>query len=153
MIVVAAIAVGVAIWAVAGRNAALKQGETQKGDIQQTESSKTGKKEPVEKLTDSINLPGYGWINLKADTAEQDMTIPNPEENYCQIRISLMLEDGTVLWTSELVQPGEESAPIVLNEPLAKGTYNGVLKYECFDTDENMTQLNGAQAQLKLKVY
>ena len=109
--------------------------------------------EPVEKLTDSINLPGYGSLDLKADTTEQDLTLHNPEENSCQIRISLILEDGTVLWTSELLQPGERCAPIVLNSPLQKGMYNATLKYECFTTDETMTQLNGAQAQLLLKVF
>lgn len=109
--------------------------------------------QPVEKLTSSINLPGYGSLNLKADTAEQELILHNPEENFCQIRISLILEDGTVLWTSELLPPGECCAPVVLIRPLQKGTYNAALKYECFTNDEAMTQLNGAQAQLLLKVF
>lgn len=109
--------------------------------------------QPVEKLTSSINLPGYGSLNLKADTAAQELILHNPEENFCQIRISLILEDGTVLWTSELLLPGECCAPVVLTRPLQKGTYNAALKYECFTNDEAMTQLNGAQAQLLLKVF
>ena len=113
---------------------------------QQTEET-----EPVEKLTDSISLPGYGGLNLTAGKTEQNLALPNPAENFCQIRISLILEDGTVIWTSELTPPGEQ-AQIVLNEALEKGDYNATLKYDCFQMDENMTPLNGATCQLVLHV-
>ena len=111
---------------------------------QQTEET-----EPVEKLTDSISLPGYGGLNLTAGKTEQNLALPNPAENFCQIRISLILEDGTVIWTSELTPPGEQ-AQIVLNEALEKGDYNATLKYDCFQMDENKTPLNGAACQLVL---
>ena len=113
---------------------------------QQTEET-----EPVEKLTDSISLPGYGGLNLTAGKKEQNLALPNPAENFCQIRISLILEDGTVIWTSELTPPGEQ-AQIVLNEALEKGDYNATLKYDCFQMDESMTPLNGATCQLVLHV-
>ena len=106
---------------------------------------------PVEKLTNSISLPGYGGLNLTAGTKEQNLALPNPEENFCQIQISLILEDGTVIWTSELTPPGEQ-AQIVLNEALEKGDYNATLKYDCFQMDENKTPLNGAACQLVLHV-
>ena len=111
---------------------------------QQTEET-----EPVEKLTDSISLPGYGGLNLTAGKTEQNLALSNPAENFCQIRISLILEDGTVIWTSELTPPGEQ-AQIVLNEALEKGDYNATLKYDCFQMDENKTPLNGAACQLVL---
>lgn len=107
--------------------------------------------EPVEKLTDSISLPGYGGLHLTAGKTEQSLALPNPAENFCQIRISLILEDGTVIWTSELTPPGEQ-AQIVLNEALEKGDYNATLKYDCFQMDENKTPLNGAACQLVLHV-
>ena len=113
---------------------------------QQTEET-----EPVEKLTDSIRLPGYGGLNLTAGKTEQNLALPNPAENFCQIRISLILENGTVIWTSELTPPGEQ-AQIVLNEALEKGDYNATLKYDCFQMDENKTPLNGATCQLVLHV-
>ncbi len=111
----------------------------------------TEETEPVEKLTDSISLPGYGGLNLTAGKTEQNLALPNPAENFCQIRISLILEDGTVIWTSELTPPGEQ-AQIVLNEALEKGDYNATLKYDCFQMDENKTPLNGATCQLVLHV-
>lgn len=106
---------------------------------------------PGEKLTDSINLPGYGGLNLKAGVKEQNLALPNPAENFCQIRISLILEDGTVIWTSELIPPGE-TAQIFLNEAMGVGEYTAVLKYECFRMDENQTPLNGATSQLVLYI-
>ena len=118
---------------------------------QQTEETAPMETEPVEKLTDSISLPGYGGLNLTAGKTEQNLALPNPAENFCQIRISLILEDGTVIWTSELTPPGEQ-AQIVLNEALEKGDYNATLKYDCFQMDENKTPLNGATCQLVLHV-
>ena len=106
---------------------------------------------PVEKLTDSISLPGYGGLNLKAGVKEQNLALPNPAENFCQIRISLILEDGTVIWTSDLIPPGE-TAQIFLNKAMEAGKYTAVLKYECFRMDENQTPLNGATSQLVLYI-
>lgn len=109
--------------------------------------------EPVEKLTDSIDLPGYEWIPLTSGKQEQEQTFPNPPQNFCWIRVSLLLEDGTVLWTSELVAPGESTAPVVLSQTLEPGEYkNAVLKYECFRMDDDLSPLNGGEVHLTLKV-
>lgn len=109
--------------------------------------------EPVEKLTDGIDLPGYQWIPLSSGKLEQEQTFPNPPQNFCWIRVSLLLEDGTVLWTSELIAPGESSDPVVLSQPLEPGEYkNAVLKYECFRMDDALSPLNGGEIHLTLKV-
>lgn len=109
--------------------------------------------EPVEKLTDGIDLPGYEWIPLVSGKLEQEQTFPNPPQNFCWIRASLLLEDGTVLWTSELIAPGESSDPVVLSQPLEPGEYkNAVLKYECFRMDDALSPLNGGEIHLTLKV-
>ncbi len=143
--VVALCAVLVAVWAVSTRN------RTEPAEAAREASKTTA--EPVEKLTDSIDLPGYGALSFKADTREQEVRLPNPPQNFCYIRASLILEDGTVLWTSEPIAPGESSDPVVFRTPLAAGEYkNAVLKYECFRMDEALTPLNGATANLTLKV-
>lgn len=110
-----------------------------------------GSTEPVEKLTDSIAIPGYEGLTLLANSRKQTLVLPNPPENTCLFRMSLILEDGTVLWTSKYIKPGENSDPIKLSDPLAAGTYpNAMLKYECFTTDK--TPLNGAEIKLTLRV-
>ena len=107
----------------------------------------------VNKNPDSIAIPGYEGIALKADTKQQTVGLSNPPQNTCYFKITLMLEDGTVLWQSELVKPGEISEAIKLNQPLKQGSYhNAQLKYECFTMDGSMSALNGAVTKLTLHV-
>ena len=109
--------------------------------------------EPLEKLEDQIAIPGFSALELKASTYEQKLALSNPAENACLFRISLILEDGTVLWTSNEIKPGEHTEPMVLNQKLGPGEYpNAMLKYECFTMDEEKTALNGAETKLTLKV-
>lgn len=124
-----------------GRQVKLPNGET----VPQSDS--------VEKRTDSIAIPGYEGISLKANSKEQEIGFPNPAQNTCYFQISLMLEDGTMLWRSELVAPGEVSDPITLEEPLAAGVYpNALLKFDCYTMDGAMRALNGAATKMTLHV-
>ena len=111
--------------------------------------------EPTEvvKVEDRIAIPGYEAIQLTADTLEQTICFPNPAQNCCYFQMSLYLEDGTLLWKSVDVAPGETSEPVVLSQPLAAGKYkDAILKYDCFTMDKKHSQLNGAQTKLMLLV-
>lgn len=109
--------------------------------------------ETVEKLNGSTAIPGFSSLTLQANTKKQAVVLSNPPENTCLFRISLILEDGTVLWTSDLIKPGYDSAPIRLSQPLSAGSYpNATLKYDCFTDDADRTQLNGAEINLTLRV-
>lgn len=106
----------------------------------------------VEKNPDSIAIPGYEVLELQADSKNQILCLPNPHQNVCYFQISLFLEDGTLLWESELIEPGSTSKPIILVQTLEKGTYsNAILKYSCFKMD-GKTPLNGAETKLTLWV-
>ena len=105
-----------------------------------------------EKNPASIAVPGYEGLELKADQLEQEISLKNPAQNDCYFIIELYLEDGTLLWQSERIDPGEVSAPIVLLQPLEAGTYpNAVLSYSCFRLDDH-SQINGANTKLTLRV-
>lgn len=107
----------------------------------------------IEKDPDSIAIPGYEILELKADSKQQSLCFPNPEQNVCYFQISLYLEDGTLLWKSDLIEPGKTSKPIVLNEYLSKGTYpNAVLRYACYRMDKDLTPQNGAETKITLWV-
>ena len=109
--------------------------------------------EPVEKNQGRISIPGFEVLELQAGVQQQTVVLSNPAENTCLFRISLILEDGTVLWTSQEVQPGQDSDPIFLSQPLGAGEFpNAKVKYECFAQDEERTPLNGAETKLTLKV-
>lgn len=106
-----------------------------------------------EKNTDTIDIPGYGSITLKADSAEQSVNLYNPEQNTCYFRITLLLSDGTKLWQSGLIEPGKGIYDITLEQTLAAGTYeDAVLKYECFAMNDAQTPLNGSEIKLTLNV-
>ena len=103
-------------------------------------------------LCGNILIPGFETLNLKAGQLEQKVMFCNPEENSCDFRITLLLEDGQAIWTSELIPPGKTLTVIELNRELERGKYrNAVMKYECFADDGSM-QLNGAQIRLNIQV-
>lgn len=107
----------------------------------------------VEKNPNSIAIPGYEMLELKAGSKEQSLCMPNPPQNCCYFQLSLYMEDGTLLWESELIEPGKTSKPIVLSRALEKGMYpNAVLRYSCYRMDENLSPLNGAETKLTLWV-
>ncbi len=107
----------------------------------------------VEKNPHTIAIPGYEAIMLEADVVKQSLAFPNPAQNMCYFEISLYLEDGTLLWTSSLIEPGKSSEPMILTQPLEKGTYtHAVLKYQCFKMDGSFAPLNGAESKVTLRV-
>lgn len=107
----------------------------------------------VEKNKGSISVPGYEMLELKADSREQDFALENPAQNSCYFQISLFLEDGTLLWKSELIEPGQATKPLELSMELEKGYYSkSILHYDCFAMDADKTPLNGAEMKVTLWV-
>lgn len=106
--------------------------------------------EVVEKMSDSIAIPGYEGLTLKANSFEQDVALGNPSQNCCYFVITLYLKDGTKLWQSDYIAPGKNSEPIKLNHTLDVGVYSdAVLKYSCYSL-ENKSLLNGTETKLSL---
>ena len=101
----------------------------------------------------NTHLPAYGGLTFKAGTKEQETVLQNPGENSCLICISLVLQDGTTIYQSEMVKPGYYTLPITLVAPMERGIYRDVtMKYECFTDDEAHTPLNGATCKLDITV-
>lgn len=111
-----------------------------------------GEQAEVQKNEDTISVPGYEGLTLKADSKKQDLSLKNPAENTCYFVITLYLEDGTELWKSEMIKAGDVSKPIRLNRVLSAGNYPAKLKYECYRMDREKTPLNGAEVKLTLRV-
>ena len=115
----------------------------------------TGEREVYqgEKNTDTIDIPGFDAINLKAGTTKQSVNLYNPEQNTCYFKMTISLSDGTTLWESDLIEPGKGLYEIELKKTLEAGTYeNAVLKYECFTLDEAQSPLNGAEVKFTIHV-
>ncbi len=100
--------------------------------------------------SDSISVPGYDTFTFKAGKKTQQITLHNPEENTCYFKLSLILEDGTTIWTSDLLEPGMAFTSLELDKTLEKGTYSDVtLKYDCYSL-KDQSQLNGAAIKVTI---
>lgn len=107
----------------------------------------------VPERPEMLDVVAFEALELKADTLEQSVRFDNPMENNCWLVITLSLEDGTVLWKSGELLPGEAVRSITLNQPLAAGEYqNAVLSYQHWTYDAEKLPLNGADTLVTLKV-
>lgn len=124
-------------------------------DIDDSADDYTGNKETYtgKKNTDTIDIPGFDVMNLKADTKEQSVNLYNPGQNTCYFKMSIYMNDGTKIWESKYVEPNKAIYKITLDKALAAGTYeNCILKYECFTMDDSLTPLNGSEIKFTMKV-
>ena len=141
------VAAGVIVWLVTRNNSNPEAGSTA-----QTSQSENGGL-VVPERPEMLDVTAYETIQLKADTLEQSIRFENPLQNNCWLVITLSLEDGTVLWKSEELLPGQVVRSITLNQPLAAGEYeNAVLSYQHWTHDEEKLPLNGAETLVTLKV-
>ena len=101
---------------------------------------------------ENIIIPGYRALEFRAGKRLQDTRFYNPPENNCSFKLSLIMPDGALLWTSELLEPGNVFVKIMRSKSLKKGTYRDVLlKYQCYSLD-GTTELNGAEIKLTIEV-
>lgn len=116
-------------------------------------------------MNPNISIPGYESLDFKTGKTKQSVDFYNPDENTCFFRISLVIKDEpdtangeegnageeTVLWTSDMIEPGEHVKSIKLNKELESGEYAAILKYECFRLQDK-SPLNGSNIELTLNV-
>ena len=108
--------------------------------------------ENPEPAKSGTQIPGYDSAEMKAGDASLKLSIGNPKENNVGFYASLVLEDGTVLYESTLLKPGQGLTEIPLSKTLDKGTYNAKVVYQCVALDENNTPLNAAESGFTLIV-
>lgn len=100
----------------------------------------------------NISIPGYEKLEFTAGQKEQDVYLTNPKENTCYFVMSLILEDGTVIWESQKLEPGMAFNRIALNQTLDAGDYENVtLRYDCYALADN-SELNGSAIRINLEV-
>lgn len=98
-----------------------------------------------------ILLPGYSAMTMTAGTQDQEVNIGNPADNNCYFVIVLKLEDGTELFRSDYLKPGEGLKNITINQTLEAGQYQAVIEYNCYALTDK-SQLNGGSAGFTLVV-
>ncbi|WP_459904690.1 tRNA (uracil-5-)-methyltransferase [Enterococcus thailandicus] len=114
----------------------------------------TGKKNVQTKTeNESIAIPGFESMTFVKNEKKQAVNLYNPDINTCYFKLSLLLPDGTKIWASKFIEPGNGIYDIELNQELEEGDYeNAILKYECFSMNEQQTPLNGSEIKFNLHV-
>lgn len=100
-------------------------------------------------VTAGIAIPGYKSITVAANQADVKVNFNNPKTNPCYFVISLVLDDGTVLYQSKMVEPGKGIYDITLSQALSPGEYGAAVKYETYSLTD-LTPMNGAEVQIAL---
>ena len=97
-------------------------------------------------------IPGYSTAEMTAGDTSLKLSIGNPKDNKVGMYATLKLGDGTVLYKSELLKPGQGLTEVPLDKTLEKGEYDAIVEYQCVVLDENNTPLNSAESGFKLIV-
>ena len=115
-----------------------------------TESSASGENNQGEASAQAtpapgqIAIPSYSAITVKADATSVEVPFRNPDVNGVYFVLTLTLDDGTELYKSNYIAPGESVGTATFTKALPKGTYTGKLKYETFSMDD-YSQRNGTE--------
>lgn len=98
-----------------------------------------------------IKIPGYGDIEIPENSEKANITLLNPEGNPCYFQYTLKIDD-TVLYSSDLIEPGKAIMEIDLKNLPAPGTYDLIMEISTYSFDENLTPMNGAEVKTTLVV-
>lgn len=99
----------------------------------------------------SIAIPGFTKISFEANSTNQKINLYNPDTNTCSMDFSILMPDGSVLWSEENIQPGYRLYDIQLNKELEKGTYEEcTFIIRCY---KDGVELNGCNIAFTLYVY
>jgi hypothetical protein len=105
-----------------------------------------------DKPTEGTMIPGYGSAVMNAGDRTLKLTIGNPLGNRVGFLAELTLEDGTVLYSSPLLEPGQAILLLPLERTLEKGTYKAMVKYNCVTLDRSHQPLNAGISGFTLYV-
>ena len=98
------------------------------------------------------SIPGYSVAYMNEGDTSLELPVGNPKENEVGLIATVRLEDGTKLYESPLLKPGQGIEEIPLNQTLSKGEYNAEVYYQCVLLDEENTPLNAAISAFTLVV-
>lgn len=151
-----AICLGVTVWALFFRqpndNTITPETKPQSVVGKVTDGWDVELEEPPDTEKKGIQIPGYSYAVMNAGDSSLHLSIGNPPANTCGFFATLKLEDGTVLYRSELLEPGYGLTEVPLEKSLDAGEYTAIVLYECVTLDESHTRLNAAESEFKLIV-
>ena len=109
------------------------------------------KSEPLPIPEGSISIPGFNKLIAQGMSLDAE-AIKNSEHNMCYFIIAILLEDGTEVFRSGIIAPGQSIGTATLSHRVAPGEYeNATARYFTYSL-ETMQPLNGADINFTLEV-
>lgn len=135
-----------------GEPSEAKQSETVSGILKEDSNVEdyAGKHKPTHQ-ENSIAIPGFQVLRLKANALEQEPGFYNPDVNKSYFVIEVRLDDGTLLYKSDLIAPGKAIYKAQFSESLPEGSYSATVIYHCYALD-SLEERNGAKIKIKVEV-
>lgn len=100
----------------------------------------------------NITICGFtDWTVQSGKTENLPISFKNPEGNPCYFTFQIELEDGTHLYQSSYVPPGNEIRQISLSQPLPKGTYTAYVSILTNEINTG-TPMNSAKTKITINV-
>ena len=129
-----------------------KQSETDQGILKEDGNAEdyVGKHKPTHQ-ENSIAIPGFQVLRLKANSLEQEPGFYNPDVNRSYFVIEVRLDNGTLLYRSDLIAPGKAIYKAQFSESLPEGSYSATVIYHCYALD-SLEERNGAKIKIKVEV-
>lgn len=99
----------------------------------------------------SVSIPAVTGIALESGNLTQTINLSNPSGNTCAFVISLYLADGTIMFHTEPIYPGNTADTVMLSRELSCGHYtNAVLVYDCYSADGAMKPLTRCELVIEI---
>lgn len=118
---------------------------------QRIDKNQVGIVQGGENAVEYTQIPGFKTLTMTADTTEQQVYFQNPAENKVNLQLTLSLADGTQLYKSDLIQPGNAIKSIKISKKLESGNYDdAILHYDCFTAEGE--KCNSANLKFNLEV-
>ncbi|MGL4283594.1 MAG: hypothetical protein ACRCSI_08270 [Eubacterium aggregans] len=100
----------------------------------------------------SIQIPGYTSTVMNSGDTQLNLRVGNPEGNTCYLKATLQLEDGTVLYETDLLKPGMGYESIPISQAIVPGEYSALVHYQGYTRDDQQRPLNTADSAFTLIV-
>lgn len=98
-----------------------------------------------------IAVSGFADLKFVADSTKQSVNFYNPKENNCLMDLSIVMQNGDVIWQTENIRPDYGLYTINLYSTLKKGEYPACIVAR-FKTMDGCTKLNSATFKIKIIV-
>jgi hypothetical protein len=99
----------------------------------------------------SIAVPGFERLTVRGQTLFAD-NISNPARNDCYFIVVISLADGTEIFRSGILAPGQSVGTAELAHTLTPGIYENVIARYSAYARENLQPLNGADVKFLMEV-